>query len=83
MAKRVRKKRSDEDRSSSSPKLYEIDLTKIPLSEVQLGTSLAIAEILIELSVEQGSSVITVDGEEVDRRLQAKGYDPTTGHRSH
>ena len=66
-----------------SPTLYEIDLTKIPLSEVETGISLAIAGILIELSAEQGSSRITVNREEVDRRLQAKGYDPDTGERSH
>jgi hypothetical protein len=81
MAKRIRKKRQGENMPSSSPTLYEIDLTKIPLSEVETGMSLAIAGILIELSAEQGSSRITVNREEVDRRLRAKGYDPDTGER--
>ena len=72
MAKRIRKKRQDEDIPSSSPKLYEFDLTKIPLSEIHLGTSLTLAEILIEISAEQGSSRVTVTQEEFDRRLRGQ-----------
>jgi len=40
---------------------------------------LVIAEILLEMSVEQGSTEIRVDMDELARRVRAKGYDPSTG----
>jgi len=53
----------------SSPDLSDMDL--------------AIAEILLELTAEQGSARISVSEEELARRLRAKGYDPDTGERAH
>ena len=69
MAKRIIKNRQGEDITISSPDLTDADL--------------AVAEILLEMTAEQGSSRISVDEEELARRLRAKGYDPDTGERLH
>jgi hypothetical protein len=41
--------------------------------------ALVIAEVLLEWSAEQGSTEISVDMDELARRVRAKGYDPSTG----
>ena len=40
---------------------------------------LVIAEILLEMAVEQGSTEIRVSMDELARRVRAEGYDPNTG----
>ncbi len=69
MAERTIKNRQDEDMTISSPDLSDMDL--------------AVAEILLEMTAEQGSNQIEFAEEEIARRLRAKGYDPETGQRSH
>ena len=44
---------------------------------------LAVAEVLLELAVEQGRVEVTVSEEELARRLVAKGCDPRTGRPLH
>jgi asparagine synthetase A len=44
---------------------------------------LVIAEILLEMAVEQGSTEIRVGMDELGRRVRAKGYDPNTGEPLH
>lgn len=68
MAERTIKTRQGGDLTISSPDLSEADL--------------AVAEILLEMSAEQGSAQIAFNEEELARRLRAKGYDPATGYRS-
>lgn len=69
MAERTIKNRQGEDMTISSPDLSDMDL--------------AVAEILLEMTAEQGSNQIEFAEEEIARRLRAKGYDPETGQRSH
>lgn len=57
----------------------EIILSSPDLSDADL----AVAEVLLEMTAEQGSAQITFDEEELARRVRAKGYDPATGQRSH
>ena len=44
---------------------------------------LALAEVLLELTVEQGHEEVTVSEEELARRWVAKGYSPHTGQPLH
>ena len=44
---------------------------------------LVIAEILLEMAVEQGSTEIRVGMDELGCRVRAKGYDPNTGEPLH
>ena len=52
-------------------------------SDDATNADLVIAEILLEMSVEQGSTNIVVDIDELARRVRAKGYDPSTGKPLH
>ena len=69
MATRTIKNRQGEDMTISSPDLTEADL--------------AVAEILLEMTAEQGAARIVVDKAELAHRLRAKGFDPDTGERLH
>jgi hypothetical protein len=69
MAERVIRNQHGEEMTISSPDLTESDL--------------ALAEILLELAAEQGSCKVLCSPEELERRLAAKGYDPSTGNRIH
>ncbi len=60
------------------------DGRKITISSEELSESaLALAEVLLELSTEQGSLEVSVHEDELARRLRRKGFDPDTGERLH
>ncbi len=65
MATRTIKRPNGDELTLSSDELQDIDLI--------------IAEVLLEMSVEKGSSSLNVSPEEIYRRVLAKGYDPETG----
>ena len=65
MATRTIKKPNGDELTLSSDELQDIDLV--------------IAEVLLEMSVEKGSSSLNVSVDEIYRRVVAKGYDPETG----
>ena len=60
------------------------DGREIVMSSDELDDStLVVAEVLLEMTAEQGSNVISVDMDELARRVRAKGYDPATGKPLH
>ncbi|MBP9912781.1 MAG: hypothetical protein KBF26_05165 [Opitutaceae bacterium] len=57
---------------------------ELTLSSDELEPSdLALAQVLLELAVEQGRAEVTVSEDELARRLVAKGYNPHTGRPLH
>jgi hypothetical protein len=69
MAVRTIKRPNGDEVTLSSDELQDIDLV--------------VAEVLLEMSVENGSPSLNVSLDELYRRVVAKGYDPETGHPIH
>jgi hypothetical protein len=60
------------NRTIKTPSGATITLSSEELSQVDL----ALAEVLLEMAVEQGSTTIEASSDEIIRRLAAKGYRP-------
>ena len=65
------------NRTIKAPNGDEITLSSNELS----AEDLVVAEILLEMATEQGSTKIRFSEDELARRLIKKGYDPSTGQR--
>lgn len=65
-------------------KIKRSDGSELILSSDDLSAGdLALAEILLEISKEQGHETISVNDDELARRLVKKGYDPATDQPLH
>lgn len=60
------------NRTIKTPSGATITLSSEALSQVDL----ALAEVLLEMAVEQGSTTVEASFDEILRRLAAKGYRP-------
>lgn len=70
--------------SKAKRTLHTPDGRKITIASGELSESeLAVAEVLLELSLEQGSIDVSVHEDELARRVRLKGFDPNTGKRIH
>ena len=66
---------SKASRTIRTPDGKELVISSEDLSPADL----VVAEVLLEWCAEQGSTEISVDMDELARRIRAKGYDPSTG----
>ena len=60
------------NRTIKTPSGATITLSSEELSQADL----ALAEVLLDMAVEQGSATVAVSPDEIIRRLAAKGYRP-------